>query len=84
MPCIFASSMTSEVSLILSGKRGITVTIALKLERLWGTNALVWMRLQVRYEIERIRIKYMKELKKTQLSPARKSAMKKQPVQARV
>jgi addiction module HigA family antidote len=72
----------SEVSLILNGKRGISVSIALKLELLWGTHALIWMRLQVRYEVERIRIKYLKELKTSPLSSARKSALKKQLVRA--
>src|ERR1700758_1803438 len=72
----------SEMSLIVNGKRGVTVPLALKLENLWGTDALFWMRLQVRYEVERIRIKYKKELQKKNLSPVKKTMLKKKFVHA--
>jgi HTH-type transcriptional regulator/antitoxin HigA len=45
----------SEISLIVHGKRNITVPIALKLEKLLGISAEVWMNLQVKFEITTLR-----------------------------
>ena len=47
----------SEVSLVIHGKRNITPELAIKLEKALDIDAVYWMRLQVRYEIEKIRIK---------------------------
>ena len=41
-----------RVSQIVHGKRAITVDTALRLARYFGTSAEVWLRLQVRYDLE--------------------------------
>lgn len=45
----------SEISLIIHGKRNITVPVALKLEKLLGISAEVWMNLQIKFEIATLR-----------------------------
>jgi antitoxin HigA-1 len=41
-----------RVSQIVNGKRAITVDTAMRLARYFGTSASVWLRLQVRYDLE--------------------------------
>ena len=41
-----------RISQIVNGKRAITVDTALRLARYFGTRAAVWLRLQVRYDLE--------------------------------
>ena len=41
-----------RISQIVNGQRAITVDTAMRLARYFGTNAAVWLRLQVRYELE--------------------------------
>ncbi len=41
-----------RVSQIVNGKRSITVDTAMRLARYFGTSAGVWLRLQVRYDLE--------------------------------
>ena len=41
-----------RISQIFNGKRSISVDIALHLARYFGTSAAVWLRLQVRYDLE--------------------------------
>jgi len=41
-----------RISQIVKGKRAITVDTALRLGRYFGTSAVVWLRLQVRYDLE--------------------------------
>jgi antitoxin HigA-1 len=41
-----------RISQIVNGQRAITVDTALRLARYFGTSAEVWMRLQVRYDLE--------------------------------
>lgn len=41
-----------RVSQIVNGKRSISVDTALRLARYFGTSAAVWLRLQVRYNLE--------------------------------
>jgi len=41
-----------RISQIVNGKRAITVDTAMRLARYFGTSAGVWLRLQVRYELE--------------------------------
>ena len=67
----------SEISLILGGKRSLTIPMALKLEKIWGTNALTWMRLQIRYQVESLRIEYTKQLQKSKLPVRKKLAFNK-------
>lgn len=37
---------------IVNGKRAVTVDTAMRLGRYFGTSAAVWLRLQVRYDLE--------------------------------
>lgn len=41
-----------RISQIVSGQRSITVDTAMRLARYFGTSAAVWLRLQVRYDLE--------------------------------
>ena len=41
-----------RISQIVNGHRAITVDTAMRLARYFGTSAAVWLRLQVRYELE--------------------------------
>ena len=41
-----------RISQIINGKRSITVDTAMRLARYFGTSAAVWLRLQVRYDLE--------------------------------
>jgi antitoxin HigA-1 len=41
-----------RISQIVNGQRAITVDTALRLARYFGTSAEVWLRLQVRYDLE--------------------------------
>jgi addiction module HigA family antidote len=41
-----------RISQIVNGQRSITVDTALRLARYFGTSAAIWLRLQVRYDLE--------------------------------
>lgn len=41
-----------RISQIVRGKRAVTVDTAMRLARYFGTSASVWLRLQVRYDLE--------------------------------
>ena len=41
-----------RISQIVNGRRSITVDTAMRLARYFGTSAAVWLRLQVRYDLE--------------------------------
>ena len=41
-----------RISQIIHGQRAITVDTAMRLARYFGTSAEIWLRLQVRYELE--------------------------------
>ncbi|MFH1634955.1 MAG: HigA family addiction module antitoxin [Chloroflexota bacterium] len=41
-----------RISQIVHGKRSVTVDTAMRLARYFGTSAGVWLRLQVRYDLE--------------------------------
>lgn len=41
-----------RISQIVHGQRSITVDTAMRLARYFGTSAEVWLRLQVRYDLE--------------------------------
>ena len=47
----------SEISLLLHGYRNITPSIAVLLEKALGIDAEIWMNLQVKYDIDRVRKK---------------------------
>lgn len=41
-----------RISQIVNGQRAITVDTAMRFARYFGTSAAVWLRLQVRYDLE--------------------------------
>jgi addiction module HigA family antidote len=41
-----------RISQIVNGQRSITADTALRLARYFGTSAAIWLRLQVRYDLE--------------------------------
>lgn len=41
-----------RISQIVNGERAVTVDTAMRLARYFGTSAAVWLRLQVRYDLE--------------------------------
>ncbi|MBW6484864.1 MAG: HigA family addiction module antidote protein [Syntrophobacterales bacterium] len=41
-----------RISQIVNGERSVTVDTAMSLARYFGTSAAVWLRLQVRYDLE--------------------------------
>ena len=41
-----------RISQIVNGERSISVDTALRLARYFGTSAAVWLRLQIRYDLE--------------------------------
>src|SRR5574341_1319321 len=41
-----------RISQIVQGKRSITADTAMRLARYFGTSAVVWLRLQARYDLE--------------------------------
>jgi addiction module HigA family antidote len=47
----------STLNEIIHGKRNLTSFLALKLEKVLDIDAAYWMRLQVRYEIDELRLK---------------------------
>lgn len=61
-----AKNVMSE---IISGKRNITLELTVKLEDALGNKAEFWMKYQVAYEIDKIRIKYKKAVEKANISP---------------
>ena len=69
-----AANVLSE---IINGKRNITPAIALKLESALNIDAEYWMRLQIRFEIDTIRIKHKNALKRINLSSKRRKSLEK-------
>lgn len=51
-----------RISQIVNGKRSISVDTALRLARYFGTSAAVWLRLQVRYDLEVAERKFGKRI----------------------
>ena len=51
-----------RISQIVNGKRSISVDTALRLARYFGTSAAVWLRLQVRYDLEVAERKFGKHI----------------------
>ncbi|HLF65428.1 MAG TPA: HigA family addiction module antitoxin [Saprospiraceae bacterium] len=60
-----AKNVMSE---IINGKRNMTSDLAVRLEEVLGIKAEFWMRHQVAYEIDKIRINKRKSAQKTRLS----------------
>ena len=62
----------SEMSLIIHGKRSITVPIAIKLEKFLNIDAEFWMNLQIKYDIENLKMQYAQDLKSKNVSNKRR------------
>jgi len=56
------------LSEIIHEKRNITPAIAIKLEKALDIDAIYWMRLQVKYSIDKIKIEQKEQISKTHLS----------------
>jgi HTH-type transcriptional regulator/antitoxin HigA len=67
-----AKNVMSE---IINGKRNITPTMAVKLEDALGIKAEFWMRYQVNYEIDKIRIRNKEAVKRSNLSEKKKKQL---------
>ncbi len=61
-----AKNVMSE---IINGKRNITPELAVKLEDALGIKAEFWMKYQIAYEIDKIRIKNKNAVQKANISP---------------
>lgn len=66
----------SEISLLVHGHRNITPEIAVLLEDALGIDAELWMNLQVKYDLDLVRKKATLAVKRSTLSPAKKSSMR--------
>lgn len=67
-----AKNVMSE---IIHGKRNITPELAVRLEGALDIKAEFWMKYQVAYEIDKIRVRHRKALEKAKLSPATKKQL---------
>ncbi len=59
-----ASNVLSE---LINGKRNITPVLALKFESFFGIDAEYWLRLQIKFELDTLRIKHKKELQSKEI-----------------
>lgn len=62
----------TEISLILNGKRSITPLIAVKLENALGIDAAFMMRLQVEYEVDKVRQKIKQKVTRSTIPEQKK------------
>lgn len=53
-----------RISQIVNGKRSITVDTAMRLARYFGISAAVWLRLQVRYDLEVAEMEISEQIKR--------------------
>jgi addiction module HigA family antidote len=53
-----------RISQIVRGQRSITADTALRLARYFGTSAAVWLRLQVRYDLEIAEMQLAKQIER--------------------
>ncbi|MBI5789725.1 MAG: HigA family addiction module antidote protein [Candidatus Schekmanbacteria bacterium] len=51
-----------RINQIVQGKRAITVDTAMRLARYFNTSAVVWLRLQTRYDLETAQAKLSKKI----------------------
>ena len=67
-----AKNVMSE---IINGKRNLTPELAVRLEEALGIKAEFWMKYQMAYEIDKIRIKNQKAVQKANISPKAKKQL---------
>ncbi len=60
---------------IINGKRNLTPELAVRLENAFGIKAEFWMKYQVAYEIDKIRIKNRKAVEKAKISEKAKKQL---------
>ena len=66
----------TEINLVVHGKRGITVALAIKLEKVFGISAETWMNLQIKYEIDLVKKKHNEELKAKGIKASKKASIR--------
>jgi addiction module HigA family antidote len=66
----------TEINLVVHGKRGITVPLAVMLEKIFGISAETWMNLQVKYEIDLVKKKHNAELKTKGIKASKKASIR--------
>jgi addiction module HigA family antidote len=66
----------SEISSVINGRRDINPKLAVLLEINLGISAEFWMNLQVKHDINLIKIKLQKSIKTAKISPAKKLKLK--------
>ena len=67
----------SEISLLLHGHRNITPMIAVLLEKVLGIDAEIWMNLQVKYDIDRVRKRAKHAIDVAKISSSQKHKLRK-------
>lgn len=67
----------TTINNIIKGKSNISTEIAIKLEKVLDIPADYWLRLQITFEIDTIRIKHKKELSKSNIPNSRKEEITK-------
>ncbi|MBW8051692.1 MAG: HigA family addiction module antidote protein [Cytophagales bacterium] len=65
----------SVLNQIIKGEKNITPDIAIRLEKALKIDAAFWMRLQVHYEINTIRIKYRKMLNNNNINASKRKSI---------
>ena len=65
------------LSELLRGKRNFTAELAVKIENAIGIEAEFWLKLQAKYEIDLVRIRMKKQIKKANITPLQKQNLMK-------
>jgi HTH-type transcriptional regulator/antitoxin HigA len=65
----------SIVSGLIAGKLHVTPTLALKLESVFQIDAEYWLRLQIKYELDSLRIRYKKAFERKHVPKQLSSTM---------
>jgi HTH-type transcriptional regulator / antitoxin HigA len=65
----------NTVDKLLANKISLNPDIAIALEKALGINADFWLRYQIKYEIDLIKIKYRELIQKSNLSPIVKKSL---------
>ncbi|MBN8692578.1 MAG: HigA family addiction module antidote protein [Bacteroidetes bacterium] len=66
----------TEISLVVHGHRGINIKLAVLLEKALGIDAELWMNLQVKYDIDKLKHKIQKSINKSKLPSSKKAGLK--------
>ncbi len=66
----------SEISLVIHGHRDINVKLAVLLEKALEIDAEIWMNLQVKYDIDKVKKKMQKSIKAAKIPHSKKTKLK--------